>query len=64
MLAPTHDGDATRPDSLTSMPIAPSTAEALPTKLDADRPVYWELDVKLSRPGFDFEERYLIPLYS
>jgi hypothetical protein len=38
--------------------------DALPTKLAADRPVFWELEVKLSRPGLDFEERYLIPVYA
>jgi hypothetical protein len=36
---------------------------ARPTKINADRPVYWELEVKLSMPGFDFEDRYLVPLY-
>jgi len=38
--------------------------DAPPTKLTADRPVFWELEVKLSRAGLDFEERYLIPIYS
>ena len=37
--------------------------DALPTKLAADRPVFWELEVKLARAGLDFEERYLIPIY-
>jgi hypothetical protein len=36
---------------------------ALPTKLSADRPVFWELEVKLSMPGLDFEEWYLVPVY-
>ncbi len=36
---------------------------ARPTKLSADRPVYWELEVKLSMPGLDFEEWYLVPIY-
>ena len=38
-------------------------ADARPTKLNADRPVFWELEVKLSMPGLDFEESYLVPLY-
>ncbi len=33
------------------------------TQLNATRPVYWELEVKLDLPGLDFEERYLIPIY-
>jgi hypothetical protein len=37
--------------------------DALPTRLAADRPVFWELEVKLARAGLDFEERYLIPIY-
>jgi hypothetical protein len=36
---------------------APSTA------LSADKPVFWEFEVKLRMPGFDFEEQYLIPIY-
>lgn len=38
--------------------------DAPPTKLTADRPTFWELEVKLSRAGLDFEERYLIPIYT
>jgi len=38
-------------------------ADALPTKLAAERPVFWEFEVKLSRAGLDFEERYLVPIY-
>ncbi|MDH4038037.1 MAG: hypothetical protein OEX18_06185 [Candidatus Krumholzibacteria bacterium] len=37
---------------------APSTA------LSALKPVFWEFEVKLGMPGFDFEEQYLIPIYS
>jgi hypothetical protein len=33
------------------------------TQLSADRPVFWELEVKLDLPGLDFEETYLIPVY-
>lgn len=36
---------------------APSTA------LSADRPVFWEFVVRLTMPGPDFEEQYLIPIY-
>jgi hypothetical protein len=36
---------------------APSTA------LSADKPVFWEFEVKLGMPGFDFEEQYLVPIY-
>jgi hypothetical protein len=39
-------------------------ADAPPTKLHADRPVFWELEVKLDLPGLDFEERYLVPVYA
>ena len=39
-------------------------ANALPTKLHADRPVFWELEVKLDLPGLDFEETYLVPVYA
>jgi hypothetical protein len=38
-------------------------ADARPTKLASDRPVFWELEVKLSMPGLDFEEWYLVPVY-
>jgi hypothetical protein len=34
------------------------------TKLSADRPVFWELQIVLSMPGLDFSERYLVPVYS
>lgn len=33
------------------------------TELSADHPVFWELEVALDLPGFDFEERYLVPVY-
>lgn len=33
------------------------------TCLSGERPVFWELDVKLDLPGLDFEETYLVPLY-
>jgi hypothetical protein len=36
---------------------------ARPTCLNSDRPVFWELEVKMAMPGFDFEERYLVPVY-
>ena len=38
-------------------------AGALPTCLSADRPVFWEFEVKLDLPGLDFEETYLVPVY-
>ncbi len=38
-------------------------ADALPTQLSADRPVFWELEVKLNLPGVDFRESYLVPVY-
>ena len=38
--------------------------DAPATKLAGDRPIFWELEVKLARAGLDFEERYLIPVYS
>ena len=31
--------------------------------LSSERPVYWELEVKLSLAGLDFEEWYLVPVY-
>jgi hypothetical protein len=40
------------------------TDSARPTALLAERPVFWEFEVKLGMPGFDFEERYLIPIYA
>jgi hypothetical protein len=39
-------------------------AEALPTQLTADRPVFWELEVRLDLPGLDFKQTYLVPIYS
>jgi hypothetical protein len=36
---------------------------ALPTRLTAARPVFWEFEVALAMPGFDFQESYLIPIY-
>lgn len=38
--------------------------EARATKLTSERPVYWELEVKLSLAGLDFEEWYLVPVYA
>jgi len=38
-------------------------SEAPSTNLQADRPVFWELEVKLDLPGLDFEEGYLVPVY-
>lgn len=38
--------------------------EDLPsTRLHASDPIFWELEVKLERPGLDFVERYLVPVY-
>ena len=39
-------------------------ADARPTQLSADRPVFWELEVSLDLPGLDFSETYLVPIYS
>jgi hypothetical protein len=39
-------------------------ADARPTKLSGERPVYWELEARLSMPGLDFDERYLVPVYT
>jgi hypothetical protein len=33
------------------------------TDLSADKPVFWELEVKLDLPGLDFAETYLVPIY-
>ena len=33
------------------------------TALSADKPMFWELEVKLDVPGLDFHERYLVPIY-
>jgi hypothetical protein len=38
-------------------------ADAQPTQLSADKPVFWELEVKLDLPGLDFNETYLVPVY-
>jgi hypothetical protein len=38
-------------------------ADARPTKLSSNRPVFWEFEAKLSMPGLDFEEQYLVPVY-
>jgi hypothetical protein len=38
-------------------------ADALPTQLSADKPVFWELEVNLDLPGLDFDESYLVPVY-
>ncbi len=37
--------------------------DAQPTQLSADKPVFWELEVKLDLPGLDFKETYLVPIY-
>ena len=38
-------------------------ADALPTQLAADRPIFWELEVKLDLPGVNFRDTYLVPVY-
>lgn len=38
-------------------------ADARPTKLTSDRPVFWEFEARLSMSGLDFVERYLVPVY-
>jgi hypothetical protein len=38
-------------------------AGAPPTRLSADRPVFWELEVSLDLPGLDFKQSYLVPIY-
>jgi hypothetical protein len=38
--------------------------QAPSTRLSADRPVFWEFEVKLDLPGLDFEETYLVPIYA
>jgi hypothetical protein len=35
----------------------------LSTRLSADKPLFWELEVKLKLPGLDFSETYLVPIY-
>jgi hypothetical protein len=37
--------------------------DARATQLSSERPVYWELEVKLAMAGLDFEEWYLVPVY-
>jgi hypothetical protein len=34
------------------------------TQLSAERPIFWEFEVKLELPGLDFEEVYLVPVYA
>lgn len=38
--------------------------DALTTQLSADKPVFWELEARLSLPGLDFVETYLVPVYA
>jgi hypothetical protein len=38
--------------------------DAQPTQLSADKPIFWELEAKLDLPGLDFNETYLVPVYS
>jgi hypothetical protein len=38
-------------------------AQAQPTQLSADKPVFWELEVNLDLPDLDFKETYLVPIY-
>ena len=38
-------------------------ADVFPTQLSADKPLFWELEVKLGLPGLDFNETYLVPVY-
>ncbi|NBB79554.1 MAG: hypothetical protein GVY36_08935 [Verrucomicrobia bacterium] len=38
-------------------------AEVPPTRIDAERPIFWELDLRLETPGVDFHQRYLVPVY-
>lgn len=40
---------------------APSTLPS--TKLSADKPVFWEFEIKLKTSGPDFVETYLVPIY-
>jgi hypothetical protein len=37
--------------------------DALSTQLSAEKPVFWEFEVKLDLPGLDFQETYLVPIY-
>lgn len=34
------------------------------TNLQADQPLFWELEIMLRLPGFDFKDTYLVPIYS
>jgi hypothetical protein len=36
---------------------------AQPTQLTAEKPIFWELEVKLDLPGLDFNDTYLVPVY-
>ncbi|HUL72224.1 MAG TPA: hypothetical protein VLT86_03935 [Vicinamibacterales bacterium] len=38
-------------------------ADAQPTSFAGSTPRFWELEVKLDRPGLDFVETYLVPVY-
>jgi hypothetical protein len=38
-------------------------AHAPSTQLNANKPLYWELEVTLDLPGLDFQESYLVPIY-
>lgn len=40
----------------------PGAAES--TRLNADRNIFWEVEVQLKIPGLDFKERYLVPVYA
>jgi hypothetical protein len=37
--------------------------DARTTHLDAGKPLFWELEVKLELPGLNFNETYLVPVY-
>jgi len=37
--------------------------DALSTRISADKPLFWELEVNLSLSGLDFNETYLVPVY-
>ncbi len=39
-------------------------ADAQPTQLTAEKPLFWELEVKLEIPGVDFKASYLVPIYA
>jgi len=39
-------------------------ADAQPTQLSADQPLFWELEVKLDLLGLDFQDTYLVPIYA